>query len=150
MGGLILAVDGGNSKTDVALVAADGRLLSALRGPTVSHQAVGLEQGMKRMAELVERAATAAGISDRPGIGVYGLAGADLPADFRNLQGGLEAIALSGEILVVNDAAAALRAGTRQGWGIALVCGAGVNGYGRTRTSYSSLQGWEWTGDWGG
>ena len=35
---MILAVDGGNSKTDLALVATDGRLLAATRGPTTSHQ----------------------------------------------------------------------------------------------------------------
>ena len=45
----ILAVDGGNSKTDVALVAADGRLLAAVRGPSTSHQAVGMAAGMKRL-----------------------------------------------------------------------------------------------------
>ena len=49
----ILAVDGGNSKTDVALVAADGTLLAALRGPTTSHQQVGLETGADRLASLV-------------------------------------------------------------------------------------------------
>ena len=42
----VLAIDGGNSKTDVALVAADGRLLAVIRGPTISHQAVGLGPGM--------------------------------------------------------------------------------------------------------
>src|SRR5512146_2816874 len=52
-GPAILAVDGGNSKTDVALVAADGRLLAALRGPTTSHQQVGLEIGADRLAGLV-------------------------------------------------------------------------------------------------
>ena len=32
----VLAVDGGNSKTDVALVAADGTLLGSARGPGVT------------------------------------------------------------------------------------------------------------------
>ena len=40
---VILAVDGGNSKTDAALCTSDGELLAAVRGPTTSHQAVGLE-----------------------------------------------------------------------------------------------------------
>ena len=152
MGGLILAVDGGNSKTDVALVAGDGRLLSAFRGPTISHQQVGLENGLKQLRGLVENATAAAGISDIPVMGIYGLAGADLPADFRNLEAGLAATGLSRETLVVNDANAALRAGTRRGWGIALVCGAGVNGYGRSpngRTARFDGLG-DVTGDWGG
>ena len=64
----------------------------------------------------------------------------------------LEAAGLSRKTLVVNDAAAALRSGTRQGWGISLVCGAGVNGYGRApggRTARFDALG-EATGDWGG
>jgi N-acetylglucosamine kinase-like BadF-type ATPase len=32
----VLAIDGGNSKTDVALVAADGSVLAALRGPAAT------------------------------------------------------------------------------------------------------------------
>ena len=42
----VLAVDGGNSKADVAIVAADGSVLGAVRGSTVSHQAVGLAHGL--------------------------------------------------------------------------------------------------------
>ena len=57
----VLAVDGGNSKTDVALVAEDGRLLAAMRGPTTSHQAVTLEVGMARLAGLVAAVRDAAG-----------------------------------------------------------------------------------------
>ena len=49
----ILAVDGGNSKADVALVGIDGTLLAAVRGPTISHQAVGLEEGVRRLTRLV-------------------------------------------------------------------------------------------------
>nr|MBA2381274.1 ATPase [Chloroflexota bacterium] len=35
----VLAVDGGNSKADVGLIAADGTLLAAVHGGTISHQA---------------------------------------------------------------------------------------------------------------
>ena len=75
---VVLAVDGGNSKTDVALVADDGALLAAVRGPTVSHQAVGLDEGMARL----ERLARDIGASDEgpADVGVFALAGADYPA----------------------------------------------------------------------
>ena len=33
MSGLVLAVDGGNAKTDLALVATDGRVHALVRGP---------------------------------------------------------------------------------------------------------------------
>jgi N-acetylglucosamine kinase-like BadF-type ATPase len=127
----VLAVDGGNSKTDVALVAADGSLLAAVRGPTTSHQAVGLEEGLRRLTELVERAAQQAGLdaTARPiaSLGVHALAGADFAADVRMLERGLRETALSGRDVVVNDCIGALWAGATDGWGIALVCGAGIN-----------------------
>ncbi len=56
----VLAVDVGNRKTDCALVAADGTVIGAVRGPTASHQAVGLERGLDRLVELAMRVAVAA------------------------------------------------------------------------------------------
>ena len=125
---VVLAVDGGNSKTDVALVADDGALLAAVRGPTVSHQAVGLDEGMERLGRL---AAEVGASVDRPAaVGVFALAGADYPSDVRLLQRGIEQLGIAREVVVVNDTMAALRAGSRRPWGIALICGQGVNGVG--------------------
>ena len=128
----VLAVDGGNSKTDVALVAPDGRVLAFVRGPSTSHQAVGLERGMDRLAGLVSDAAARAGLD--PGarpiarIGVHAIAGADYPPDIRKLTAALEAAGLTEETVVVNDTVGALWAGSSAGWGIALICGEGING----------------------
>lgn len=126
----VLAVDGGNSKTDVALVGPDGRLLAAVRGPTTSHQAVGLENGMDRLAELVADVASRAGLgADRPvaGVGSYCLAGVDQPSDVRSLSRALAARGFATRDLVFNDTFGALRAGTDRPWGLVLVCGQGVN-----------------------
>jgi len=151
----ILAVDGGNSKTDVALVAADGRLLAALRGPTTSHQQVGLEAGADRLAALVAEARRLAGLTsdDRPpDIAVYALAGADTPTDTRRLTASLAARHLARSGLVVNDAFAPIRAGSTRGWGIALICGSGMNAAGiapNGRTARLAALGGI-SGDWGG
>jgi N-acetylglucosamine kinase-like BadF-type ATPase len=127
----VLAVDGGNSKADVALVATDGTLLAAVRGRTTSHQAVGLEEGLRRLTELVETAARQAGLDPaaRPiaSLGVHALAGADFAADIRMLERGLRATGLTTRDVVVNDCIGALWAGATDGYGIALVCGAGIN-----------------------
>ena len=151
----ILAVDGGNSKTDVALVSADGRLLAALRGPTTSHQQVGLEFGADRLAALVREAWALAGMREddpRPAVGVYALAGADARADHGNLRGALDRRSLAGETQVVNDAFAPIRAGSDRGWGVALICGSGVNAAGigpdGRRARLAALGGI--SGDWGG
>ena len=129
---MILAVDGGNSKTDLALVDSDGRLLAALRGPTTSHQQIGFEPGIERMAELVADLRNAAGVtSDAPAqVGVYGLAGADTPADTRRLAAALGRRGLAADVVVVNDAFTPIRAGAEHGWGVALICGQGVNAAG--------------------
>jgi N-acetylglucosamine kinase-like BadF-type ATPase len=128
----VLAVDGGNSKTDVALVAADGRVLATLRGPTTSHQVIGLTTGIDRLQGLVSDAAAQAGLdaSALPiaRIGVHASAGADYPRDMRMLTRALERTGLTDDVVVVNDTIGALWAGSSKGWGIALICGEGING----------------------
>jgi N-acetylglucosamine kinase-like BadF-type ATPase len=151
---VILAVDGGNSKTDVALLGHDGRLLAAVRGPTTSHQQVGLAAGIERLAQLVAEAAARARLpaSETAAVGVYGLAGADTPADTRRLLAALTARGLAPDGLVVNDAFTPIRAGTDRGWGVALICGSGVNAAGIApdgRTARLAALG-DISGDWGG
>jgi N-acetylglucosamine kinase-like BadF-type ATPase len=126
----VLAVDGGNSKTDVAIVAEDGRLLAAARGPTSSHQAVGLEPGIERLAGLVAEAVAGAGLQARPDLAVYTLAGADTRTDVTTLTEALSARGFAQDIVVRNDAFGALRAGTDRSWGVVVICGQGVNAAG--------------------
>jgi N-acetylglucosamine kinase-like BadF-type ATPase len=151
----ILAVDGGNSKTDVALVAADGQLLAVLRGPTTSHQQVGLETGADRLAALVGQARAQAGLGPEEGparVGVYALAGADTPSDTRRLTASLAKRGLAGTDLVINDAFAPIRAGSSRGWGVGLICGSGMNAAGIApdgRTARLAALGGI-SGDWGG
>ena len=129
---LVLAVDGGNSKTDVALVDGEGRLLAAVRGETTSHQQVGGDAGMQRLSALVAKAYATAGVrgAERADVGVYCLAGADTPSDVRELTGRLAAGGFARTDLLRNDTFAALRAGTDRGWGVVVICGQGVNAAG--------------------
>jgi len=152
----VLAVDVGNSKTDLALVGAAGRLLAAVRGPSASHQAVGLEAAMGRLVELSSACAGRAGLdpSSRPlaQAGVFCVAGADFPKDTRVLRRGLAATGLAGRVVVENDTAAVLRAGSPVAWGVAVVCGAGINCSGLApdgrRVRFAAVG--EISGDWGG
>ena len=148
----VLAVDGGNSKTDVALVADDGRLLAAIRGPTTSHQAVPFETGMTRLASLIEQVRGAAGVRELPVVGAYALAGADTPRDVRALTTGIEGLGLATRTVIRNDTIGALRAGTDRGWGVVVICGAGVAAAGIApdgRTARLDALG-AISGDWGG
>ncbi len=126
----ILAVDGGNSKADVALVRADGTLLAAVRGPSISHQVVPLDEAARRLESLVRRAAADAGLAGIPPLrlAVHCLAGADYPEDVRQLRGAFGRAVPAADVLVLNDTFAALRAGATRPWGIALICGQGING----------------------
>jgi N-acetylglucosamine kinase-like BadF-type ATPase len=153
----VLAVDGGNSKTELALVSAEGSLLAALRGPTVSHQQVGIEVGMQRLGMLVDAAVamvTPGSGPRRPAaeLGVYSLAGADFRADLRLLGDRLRAARLARRDLVLNDTFGALRAGTHRPWGVVLICGQGTNAAAVAPDGRSArfLAIGPVSGDWGG
>ena len=47
----VLGIDGGNSKADLALAAPNGTILGAARTESVSHQAVGLEEGSRKATQ---------------------------------------------------------------------------------------------------
>jgi N-acetylglucosamine kinase-like BadF-type ATPase len=146
----VLAVDGGNSKADVALVAADGRLLGAVRGPTISHQATSIREGARRLGLLVAAAGGRAG--ELPSIAVHCVAGADYPSDIHLLERALTAVAPAVTTLVLNDTYAALRAGATRPWGIVLICGQGINGAAvgvdERRVRFAGVG--DIAGDWGG
>lgn len=128
---LLLAADVGNSKTDMVLVRADGTLLAAVRGPTASHQRVGFGPGGDALDELVTRGRAAGGLDPllRPAadLAVVCAAGADFPDEERRLARLYERRGIASRVVVRNDTHAALRAGSDEGWGVAVVCGAGIN-----------------------
>ena len=130
---LLLAVDGGNSKTDLAILRADGSVVHASRGPTVSHQQVGPAEAGRRLRAQVDSAAGAAGLelpSPATRLAVLCLAGMDLPADERTLRSIHGATGLTATLVLESDTVAGLRAGSPAGWGVGVVAGQGINGIG--------------------
>ncbi len=127
----ILAVDGGNSKLDAVVVAADGRVLGTARGRGASFSPGDHEESFDVLTRTVHKAARAAGIDPDRGaiarVGVHCLAGADLPVDDRRLGKRLRELAWSPRIVLRNDTFAVLRAGTDRTWGVGVVCGTGLN-----------------------
>jgi N-acetylglucosamine kinase-like BadF-type ATPase len=151
----IVAVDGGNSKTELLLASRDGRRLAFVRGGSISHQAVGWDAGMARLRQLVTAAVEEAGITGRGRPAAHGsfcLAGADFRAETARLTEALRRQEVADEILVYNDTRAALRAGSSRGWGVAVICGSGVNAVGvapNGRVAALPALG-PISGDWGG
>ncbi|QFZ16404.1 N-acetylglucosamine kinase [Saccharothrix syringae] len=126
----VLAVDGGNSKTAMALVDLDGRVLARVLGPGASPQNVGLARSLEVFEDLARRAARQAGLPAGEPIAAHTaayLAGADLPKEEDDLRAAIEARGWSTTTVVGNDTFALLRAGTADGIGVAVVCGAGIN-----------------------
>ncbi|WP_394619462.1 N-acetylglucosamine kinase [Lentzea sp. JNUCC 0626] len=126
----LLAVDGGNSKTDLALVAQDGTLLAAVRTPGCSHQRLGLAGAMSSLRAGVAKLRTAAGRSGAFGpaeLGVFCLAGIDLPVDDDRVGAALRGEGFAHGLEVHNDMFAMLWAGSPAGWGVAVGAGTGLN-----------------------
>jgi N-acetylglucosamine kinase-like BadF-type ATPase len=179
--GLVLAVDGGNSKTDVAVVTGDGEVLATARSGPFVPQSAGVAAAVDVIEEAVRLAAarlppdadttdgatdgatdgTTDGTTDA-GTGAAGgarfdhvaayLAGADLPVEEEALARELAARGLGADVVVRNDTFAVLRAGASAAWGVAVVCGAGINAVGVSPTGrvarFPALG--RISGDWGG
>lgn len=156
MTGVVLAVDGGNVKTDLALVGGDGALLALVRGGRSSPHHVGVDGCLEVLDTLLVRALADAGLdSGRPFTAATAqvmVAGADLPEELAALRSAIERRNWSPRLTVDNDTLALLRSGTDRGWGVAVVCGGGINCVGVApdgrQLRFPSLG--AITGDWGG
>jgi N-acetylglucosamine kinase-like BadF-type ATPase len=80
------------------------------------------------------------------------MAGVDFPAEEDALHAIVSERGWANRVSVGNDTFAVLRAGTERGWGVAVVCGAGINCVGVApdgrQVRFPALG--EITGDWGG
>jgi N-acetylglucosamine kinase-like BadF-type ATPase len=147
-----LAVDGGNSKTDVAVVADDGTLRARVRGGGSSPHHLGLERAFDALSVLCERALADAGVQAPVELARLYLAGVDFPVEVERATQEARGRGWAQAVTVENDTFAILRAGAESGWGVAVVCGAGINCVGVApdgRHARFPALGWL-TGDWGG
>lgn len=155
LNGTLLAIDAGNSKTDVAVLSRGGAVLGAARGGGFQPPVVGVETAVDGLAEIIGRAWEQAGGAGIPPAFAHVtacLANADLPVEEADLEQALHARNLSRSVRVHNDTFAILRAGLDEPRGVAVVCGAGINCVGMTpdgRTARFPAIG-KISGDWGG
>jgi N-acetylglucosamine kinase-like BadF-type ATPase len=144
----VIAVDGGASKTDFALVGAGGELLKLSRGPASSPQNLGLPRAL----EVLEGLYAEARVESPAEVAQLNMSGVDFPSDEQELREAIEAQNWARRTVVGNDTFAVLRAGTERGWGVAVVCGTGINCVGVSadgrHARFPALG--QITGDWGG
>lgn len=155
VGRVVLAVDGGNVKTDLALVDDTGRLLSLVRGGRSSPHYLGVEGCVEMLRGLLVEASNRAGLDGsaaRLATAQIMIAGADLPEELHALRARIESARWAEHSVIDNDTFALLRSGTNRGWGVAVVCGGGINCVGVApdgrQVRFPSLG--PISGDWGG
>jgi N-acetylglucosamine kinase-like BadF-type ATPase len=156
----VLAIDGGGSKTDVALVAADGSVLGSARGGASNHQVVGRDAALAVLSSLVSDVAAQAGFAAGAPIAAHTsacLAGADFPDEEAELTAVIAAQDWSKTATVVNDTFAVLRTGLDDDtggrhWGIGVICGHGTNcaGVAPDGRQFRFVALGAISGDWGG
>jgi N-acetylglucosamine kinase-like BadF-type ATPase len=127
----ILAVDGGASKIDVALLTRAGELVGAARHAAYANFNLDHQPPLDALDEAIRQACVDGALDPdaRPvaDVGVFCLAGADLPLDDRRIGRQVAGRGWAKRLVVRNDTFAVLRAGTTRGWGVAVVCGSGLN-----------------------
>ncbi|MEF3403609.1 N-acetylglucosamine kinase [Agromyces sp. CCNWLW203] len=149
MNGVIVAVDGGGSKTDAVALTIDGDLIAHARAAGSSPHFEGLGEAVAVVDELVR---AVAGEQPVAHAGLY-ISGLDLPVEVEQYAAAISGFAWARpSVVVANDLYAVLRAGTDEPDAVAIVCGTGVNAVGvradGAEVRFPSLG--ALSGDWGG
>jgi len=127
-----LGIDAGATKTHALVADQDGHLRGLGQAGPGNWESVGLEGAYLAYATAMEKALAEAGLQVRDLCAAgYGLAGMDWPSDEARLGAVLDRLGVPGPRILVNDAYAALRAGTHAGYGVAAIAGTGTTVAGR-------------------
>ena len=126
--GLVVGVDGGNTKTIAIVATAAGEIVGAGRaGCADIYNAPDEATALREIEQAVESALTAAGATrDDLAAGAFSIAGADWPEDINLLQNAVDRLGFGRTTRIFNDAIGALRAGPPDGIGVSITCGTGV------------------------
>ncbi len=127
-GDFVLGVDGGGTKTICAVADPDGNIVGVGHSGPTNFQAVGIVAAGLEAQKAIDSAIKAAGIThEQISYAAYGVAGADREEDFDIVVDYFRPNNPAGMWLLCNDTTIALRAGTNDGIGLAMICGSGSN-----------------------
>jgi len=131
----VLGVEGGGSHSHAVIADRSGGLLGVGANDDPSNwDDVGIQAAGAALRSCVREALSRASVEAGDlGASVFALAGVDFPTDAERLSGIPLAIGLGEPIRVVNDAFAALRAGSDEPFGVAVIAGTGSVVAGRNR-----------------
>jgi N-acetylglucosamine kinase-like BadF-type ATPase len=143
---LLLGIDGGGSRTRVAIADASGALLGKGQAGSSNHQSVGFAAATQALHEAIGAARMDAGLEPdtRFDAACFGLAGAGRPDDQMRFMAWAAQHGIATNVRCVSDAEIILAAGTPEQWGVALISGTGSLCWARSPDG-SSLR----VGGWG-
>lgn len=127
-GNYVIGVDGGNSKTDYFLFDLSGALVDHIRSGTCSHEQFkdGYASAYRVMNEQITLILSRNNLTmEDVATGAFGLAGADIPVQKRNLNEAVERIGFTNYALD-NDSFLGIKVGSGKGYGICSINGSGV------------------------
>jgi N-acetylglucosamine kinase-like BadF-type ATPase len=131
---IVLAVDGGGSKTHLAICDESGAVLGAATAGPSNWETVGLRGAADTIGDALEKALAASGVRrDQIEAAAFGLAGVDWPSDVDRLTTALASLRLTCPMTLVNDSFIALRAGAQAPWGVVVIAGTGTVVAGKNR-----------------
>jgi len=141
---VVVGVDGGGSKTHLALADRRGKLLAFVDGPTTNHEQVGLSGVKRTFAEMHRKAFRMAGV--RAGdvkAGCYGLCGCDVDEDPGELlRRTIVPLKLGGPATVHNDVFIALFSDRFRSRAIGVTSGSGKKWLGINGKRFFMHDGW--------
>lgn len=137
MGKVILAIDGGGTKTEATLRTLDGTILYQAKSSGSNYSVVGLQQVEKVLLSILTE------MSDvypemRVDIAIFALAGIDSSEDERKVRLVVEKVCRSshlavGKLMIENDAESVMRGVLKNKPGVLLLSGTGSIAYGQDR-----------------
>jgi N-acetylglucosamine kinase-like BadF-type ATPase len=148
---LVLAVDGGGTKTLAVVADLQGKVLGRGLGPGSNPYTVGFPLFAEAVTDAVQSAlrpvlgpeAADIGGNGRIAAACFGMAGVDSPEDEAAVSAWVRQQEVAPSFLVVNDVELILAGGTPDGWGVALISGTGSNCLGRARDGRTArVGGW--------
>ncbi|WP_435010420.1 N-acetylglucosamine kinase [Tundrisphaera lichenicola] len=128
----LLGVDGGGTSTTAWLADAEGRVLGRGKAGPSNIKAIGDEAARDGLDRSIKLAFEDAGLEIGPvEISCLGLAGFDRPEDRRWLDDWASGSSWARRLVLVNDGALVVAAGTPEGWGVGVIAGTGSIAVGR-------------------
>lgn len=144
---VVVGVDGGGSKTHLAVADRGGRLLAFVAGPTTNHEGVGLARVREVFRDMHGRAFRMAGVEPRDvKAACYGLCGCDVDEDPGQIKRDtVDPLRLGGPVTIRNDVFVALFNDCYRARAVGITYGSGQKWLGINGKRFFMHDGWHLT-----